>query len=116
MPELEDSASCAPSGIGAGRDMQLAPLKRLSFCPCGFSVLHDHIRVGTMYRIDINSLRGGALYICGGCSRVHNNVFVIDATTAMNHSAPLRPLPYALFSGSTSTRISAGDPKEGQKA
>ncbi len=75
------------------REMELA---RLSICKCGYAVLHDSIPLGTVYHVDINTIRSGFHYRCGGCGVAQDNVEVIDAA---QRSAPgLRPLPLALFS------------------
>lgn len=37
-------------------------------CPCGHAVIEEHVPLGKMYRVDMNSLHRGGL-ICGGCGR-----------------------------------------------
>jgi hypothetical protein len=80
------------------RNLVTVELKRRSICPCGFGVLKDEIQIGVRYRIDMNSRRRGFTYVCGGCSRVHENVEVVDATQLLNPCWFLAPLPYGLFS------------------
>jgi hypothetical protein len=75
-----------------------AKLQRLSICPCGFPVLDDGIAVGSEYAIDSATLTGGFFYHCGGCGREQTDVQVVCASSILNPCAPLRPLPYDLFS------------------
>jgi hypothetical protein len=42
------------------------PLKKLSVCSCGFTLLREEIQLGTVYHVDIEDRRT-LLYICGGC-------------------------------------------------
>ncbi len=43
-------------------------LKKLSICPCGFPVLHDHIPLGAEYAVT-PSLQSSGTLICGGCHK-----------------------------------------------
>jgi len=72
-------------------------LQRLSICPCGYPVLHDDIAVGTVYLINLSTLRDGFFYRCGRCGVQHRNVRVVDAASVRNPTALFRPLPYELF-------------------
>ena len=75
--------------------VETVTLKRLSICPCGFPVLHDHIRVGVEYQIAADSKRGGFHYVCGGCGREQDNVEVVYV---LQRTVPgFAPLPWALF-------------------
>jgi hypothetical protein len=65
-----------------------------SVCTCGFSVLYDHIPLGTEYEVDADSVQGGYTYGCGGCGMVINNVTVIRVR---DEDGAFRPLPLALF-------------------
>lgn len=81
---------------------QLATLKRLSICPCGYPTLDDRITIGTTYEIDPSTVRGGFLYKCGGCDREQENILVVDAASVLNPYTSRRPLPLGLFSPSLS--------------
>ncbi len=72
-------------------------LVRRSICLCGFGVLHDDIALGTLYTIDLASVRSGFAYHCGGCGMVQRNVRVVNASSVRNPNAPLRPMPFDLF-------------------
>lgn len=71
------------------------PLKRLSICPCGFGVLKDEIQLGTLYRVDLDSRRTGALYRCGDCNFTQNDVEVVEVM--QRKAGTLAPLPWLLF-------------------
>jgi hypothetical protein len=73
------------------------PLARLSICPCGFSVLKDEIQVGTVYMVDLSSIRSGFTYGCGGCKKFQTNVIVIDAAHRTPNDPTIMPLPWGLF-------------------
>ncbi len=72
-------------------------LVRRSICPCGYGVLHDDIALGTLYTIDLASVRSGFAYGCGRCGMVQRNVRVVNASSVKNPDAPLRPMPFDLF-------------------
>lgn len=82
--------------MSALREMELA---RLSICECGYAVLHDSIPLGTVYHVDIATIRSGFHYRCGRCGTLQDNVEVIDA--AQRSTPGLKPLPFALFSPRT---------------
>lgn len=44
------------------------PLKRLSLCPCGYTVLHDHIPLGRVYHVDVADAQAYGMR-CGGCGK-----------------------------------------------
>lgn len=46
------------------------PLKRLSLCPCGYTLLREDIQIGTIYEVDAANRTPGRL-TCGGCGRNH---------------------------------------------
>jgi len=77
--------------------MEKKPLLRLSFCSCGHNVLDDSILLGTVYEVDLSSLRDGFSYYCGGCGRVFRNVHVVNASQILHPELPPQPLPYDLF-------------------
>jgi ribosomal protein S27AE len=70
-------------------------LLNLSCCPCGFPVLHDHIKLGAEYTIYPETIRNGFKYFCGGCGRTQNDVIVVDADQPSG-GEPM-PLPLVLF-------------------
>ena len=43
-------------------------LIKLSLCPCGFPLLHEHIELGTEYEID-PSRQADLVLVCGGCKK-----------------------------------------------
>lgn len=79
--------------------LQEMALARRTICPCGYAVLHDHIPLGTIYSVDVASIRSGFTYRCGRCGATQDNVEVIDA--AQRYKLGLKPLPLALFSPRT---------------
>jgi len=75
--------------------MRTMRLAKLSICPCGYSVLKDHIGIGTPYMIDDSTIRSGFRYRCGRCGLVQLNVKVVNAyDEGLNR---MSPLPYSLF-------------------
>ena len=70
-------------------------LVNLSCCPCGFPVLHDHIKLGAEYTIYPETIRDGYKYFCGGCQRLQANITVVDADQSNGEGA--MPLPLSLF-------------------
>jgi hypothetical protein len=76
--------------------MKTVELKRLSICPCGFTVLKDTIPLGKKYVIDESTIRrDGMNYFCGGCNTWIRDIEVVDAE--QTGSKTMMPLPYALF-------------------
>ena len=73
----------------------IVTLSALSICDCGEPVLHDHIPLGTKYRVYPETIRHGFLYGCGRCGRVQHDVAVIDADQRDGQGRA--PLPLALF-------------------
>lgn len=72
-------------------------LKRLGICPnCDHRVLHDHIPLGTVFNVHRDTIRGGFLFICGGCGTELHDVQVIDVDSRTGDHEP-RPLPLLLF-------------------
>lgn len=78
-------------------NLQTVKLTKLSTCDCGYSVLHNSIRLGTEYTVDLDSIRGGFTYGCGGCGQIHDNVRVVNADSITNYRQGLRPLLAELF-------------------
>lgn len=72
-------------------------LARLSICPCGYTVLRDSIKLGTVYRADPMTRAGGFAYTCGGCGKTQRNVETIHCSQILHPDRPMRPLPYGLF-------------------
>jgi hypothetical protein len=72
-------------------------LQRLSICPCGYAVLDDRITVGTLYPLDLDTIRGGSRYFCGGCKTWHEDVAVVKASQVLHPQKPMAMLPYELF-------------------
>jgi hypothetical protein len=70
-------------------------LIRLSICSCGYGVLHDDIKLGTKYEVDL-SVQCPATYVCGQCGRVYL-VTCVPASSVRNPAAAPYPLPLALF-------------------
>lgn len=79
--------------------LETRPLSRLSICPCGYSVLWDTIPLGTVYQIDLDTIRGGFRYRCGRCGTDQWDVTVVNASQPFQTGAPMAPLPFGLFSG-----------------
>jgi hypothetical protein len=80
--------------------MQIITVKLVknSLCECGHPLLDESIPLGTEYRADRDSIRqDGWGFVCGGCQRVHYNLRTIDVSSALNPSAPLKPLPVEIF-------------------
>ena len=73
------------------------PLRRVSICPCGYSVLKDEIKVGTVYALDMKSIRKGLTYICGRCKVRQENLLAINAADRRGIGVVMAPLPYDLF-------------------
>ncbi len=48
--------------------LQDRPLKRLSICPCGETLLNDEIKLGHVYSVDLDIVRT-ATYACGACGK-----------------------------------------------
>lgn len=57
------------------RKLVKAQVTKLSLCPCGFSVLAEHIVLGSEYRLDPTD-RAKVTYICGGCQR-QSSIFAV---------------------------------------
>jgi hypothetical protein len=94
------------------------PLVRLSICTCGFTTLKDEITVGTVYMVDLSSIRGGFAYRCGGCKKIQTDVIVIDAAHRTPNDPTVMPLPWGLFAPLTNGEIGklpAGAPSEAQE-
>jgi hypothetical protein len=72
-------------------------LANLSICPCGYPMLDDSITLGSEYEVDLDSIRGGFEYICGGCGSRQQLVEVVNASQLLNPNRPPAPLPLALF-------------------
>lgn len=72
-------------------------LKRLSICPCGYTVLQPEITLGTEYAVDRATIAEGFTYVCGGCGEVQQNIRGVKVSSVLNPEAPMRPLPLALF-------------------
>jgi len=66
-------------------------------------VLHDDIRLGTAYWVDLASEADG-LYQCGGCGR-RQKVRIVNASSKRNPNDPLRPLTFALFVDTIESRV-----------
>lgn len=90
-----------PPLLQAGARIALLPLLTLTICPCGWTVLHPDIGIGTVYEVDTATLRDGFLYTCGGCG-LPQPVAVMDARSKNRPWDIPRPLPAALFTGSPS--------------
>lgn len=45
-------------------------LNKLGICKCGFTLLHDDIKLGTKYFVNPMLLQTGAKMSCGGCRKV----------------------------------------------
>lgn len=58
-------------------------LRRLSLCKCGFTVLHDHIRVGSVYYVDMDHPKTGFKMKCGGCG----NILEVDVVMVQGNGA-----------------------------
>lgn len=78
-------------------NLQTVKLTKLSICPCGYAVLLESIHLGTEYVVDMDSIRGGFTYGCGGCGKIQPNVRVVNADSVTNHRAGLRPILAELF-------------------
>ena len=72
-------------------------LVKLSICECGFSVLDDSIKIGTVYTIYPITMRDQCTLICGGCGKVHKYVSVVDASQKLHPERPPMPLPLEIF-------------------
>ena len=72
-------------------------LARLSICPCGYSVLHDHIQIGAEYEVGTETIECGVSYECGKCGKVQSNVRLIKASSISNPIARASFLPAVLF-------------------
>lgn len=55
------------------------PLLHISICECGDSTLHDYIKLGTVYVLDMETLRDGGYYRCGKCGTEQKNVQCVKA-------------------------------------
>ena len=77
-------------------NLKQVKLRRLSICPCGYSVLKDEIPVGTAYTIDLDSFAENFTYRCGGCRRVQGGLKVVMASQSERDG--MAYLPYDLFS------------------
>jgi hypothetical protein len=76
--------------------MKTMELKRLSICPCGFTVLNESIPLGKKYVVDESTIRReGFDYFCGGCKTWMHDILVVDAEQTGNMQ--MAPLPYELF-------------------
>ncbi|MCU1338806.1 MAG: hypothetical protein JWO19_4387 [Bryobacterales bacterium] len=73
----------------------IVKLGALSICSCGAPVLHDHIPIGTEYRIYPDSIQRGFIYGCGRCGKVQQDIAVVLAGN--RNGEPPAPLPLALF-------------------
>lgn len=73
----------------------IVKLAALSICECGEPVMHDHIPLGTEYRVYPETIRHGFIYGCGRCRRVQQDIAVIDADN--RNGIGRAPLPLALF-------------------
>jgi len=51
-------------------------LKKLSICPCGFSVLDDSIPIGTEYTVHTD-VTDTFTFICGGCGKKHRIIGIL---------------------------------------
>ncbi len=72
-------------------------VKRVSICPCGHRTLQDNIPVGTIYKVDLESIAQGCTYFCGGCGKHFFHVLAINAEHKRHVDWPYAPLPLALF-------------------
>lgn len=84
-------------------NLQTVKLVKLSICQCGYAVLKDHIKVGAKYDVDMDSIRDGYTYECGGCGKKMSGVRIVGALSN-NPMHGLRPLPAGLFGLSHSPR------------
>jgi hypothetical protein len=73
---------------------EIRSLRRISICSCGFPVLKESINIGHMYLVDLESVRKGFNFFCGGCKTWYNDITVINAQSGKKEMAPL---PYDLF-------------------
>lgn len=85
----------------AGSPFSKKPLRRISICPCGESVLYEVIQTGTVYSLDMSTLRDDFTYRCGKCRSTQNNVRVVKASQQLNPDLPMQWVPYDLFTEET---------------
>ena len=72
-------------------------LKELGICPCGFSVVCDHIELGTEYTIHPETIVSGYKFVCGGCGQILHNVTCVLVDDRHSPLFAPAPLPLALF-------------------
>jgi hypothetical protein len=72
-----------------------ASVVRLTICKCGFPVLNESIGLGQEYIVDIETIRKGYQYFCGGCKTMLNDITVISASQTKREG--FAALPYDLF-------------------
>ena len=72
-----------------------APLKRLSICPCGDTILREEIGLGHEYDIFPDRIEEGYYFHCGACGQSRNDVRIVYAS--QGDGLPPMPLPLELF-------------------
>jgi hypothetical protein len=72
-------------------------LKRLSICRCGYGVLDDSIKLGTVYLGNPSTVKTVATYRCGKCGTLQRGVKTIDCSQVLHPDRAMAPLPYGLF-------------------
>lgn len=76
-----------------------AKLIKLSICKCGFSLLHDDIKLGTEYTVypDTIDTEDGYMLICGGCGKLRHGKGRIYVGSLFNPQARPAKLPLEIF-------------------
>lgn len=73
-----------------------AKLIKLSICQCGFGLLKDEIKLGTVYNLDM-AKTDLATMLCGGCGRVTRHIPVVMAWRDGGERTTSSYLPRELF-------------------
>lgn len=77
----------------------ITKLVKLSICPCGYSLLHEDIQLGTEYTVypEASDPEHPFVLICGGCGQPSQGKGYILARSTRNPDAEPGPLPLELF-------------------
>jgi len=61
-----------------------------SLCDCGFPILSENVPLGTVYKVETDSVAKGTL-ICGGCKK-HISIRTVWASGGITYSEGIMPL------------------------
>jgi len=71
-----------------------ARVAKLSICPCGFSVLAKHIKLGEVYEV-VPTMKAKMIFVCGGCQKQYPGTLAIFV--AAKGASGAGYLPEAIF-------------------